>query len=296
MLTRICFGSKVMIGQSKIKIHLHLNVLSIITAVHNQIEMNRIFWFFLNKNTTQKFELIIIDNASSDGSREFFESVGAKVIRNAQNYSYPYTQNQGIAAARYSYFAFLNNDIIVPPGWDVHLIEAMEKNKLSVITPSGIENSGSNSETKAFRRRWNLVSNFCRVIPVIRLRLKAMHLLMYGPWDNFARRRWEKYGAICVNGFVGNSIIMKANVIDLVGLWDEKIQAADFDLYIRVKARMLSHGDIKPIMICRGVFHHHYIRLTVKSSPTPFADLKNIMRLEDKYSPEYIRRMLDGVA
>lgn len=285
-----------MIDQWNIKFHLHLRVLSIITAIHNQLEMNRIFWSFLRKNTKHEFELIIIDNKSGDGSGDFFESVGAKVIRNADNYSYPYTQNQGIRIAKYPILAFLNNDIIVPPYWDLNLLQAMEENNLDVITPSGIENTGSKGQTKIFRRRWNVVSNFCRIIPGIRNKLGAMHYLMYGSWERFSSSRWNRYGSTCVPGFVGNSIIMRSHVPGLIGLWDERIQAADFDLYIRVKERFLSHGDIKPVMICRGVFHHHYIRLTVKSSPMPFADRANMIRLEDKYEAAYIRKMLDGVA
>jgi GT2 family glycosyltransferase len=285
-----------MIGCLNIKFHLHLAVLSIITAVHNQLEMNRIFWSFLKQNTLQEFELIVIDNASNDGSGDFFESVGARVIRNPANYSYPFTQNQGIGIARYPYFAFLNNDIIVPPLWDVHLMQAMEQNGLDVITPSGIENAGNSSETVSMRRRWNIVSNACRIVPGVSRRLLAMHHLMYGEWKKFSARRWTTHGTVCVPGFVGNSIVMRSNVPEKVGLWDERIQAADFDLYIRVKERMLSHQDIKPVMICRGVFHHHFIRLTVKSSPVPFADKANIIRLEEKYHPDYIRKMLDGVA
>ncbi|MEY8877752.1 MAG: glycosyltransferase family 2 protein, partial [Leptothrix sp. (in: b-proteobacteria)] len=68
---------------------------SIITAVHNQIAVNRWYVEHLKRNTRLPFELIVIDNASTDGSGDYFESVGARVIRNSANYSYPYTQNQG---------------------------------------------------------------------------------------------------------------------------------------------------------------------------------------------------------
>lgn len=296
MPSSLCFGSKVIIGLSNHKFEVHLAMLSIITAIHNQLEMNRIFWHYLSSNTRNKFELIIVDNHSTDGSREFFESKGARVICNSANYSYPYTQNQGIAIARFPLFAFLNNDIIVPPDWDRHLTEAMDKHKLDVITPAGIENAGDPAQTRSLRRRWNLVSNLCKVIPGTRRQLESMHAFMYGSWEQFSSRRWNTYSTDCVPGFVGNSIVMKEHVPGLVGLWDERIQAADFDLYIRVKARFLSHGDIKPIMICRGVFHHHFIRLTVKASPAPFADRANMIRLEEKYDPDYIRQILDGVA
>src|SRR5437867_1782692 len=109
-------------------------MISIITAVHNQLAVNKIFHEHLRRYTKLPYELIVIDNASSDGSREFFESAGAKVIRNDGNYSYPFCQNQGIRAARHDVFAFLNNDIIVSPDWDKRMVETMDRNGLELAT------------------------------------------------------------------------------------------------------------------------------------------------------------------
>ncbi|MEO5572209.1 MAG: glycosyltransferase, partial [Bacteroidia bacterium] len=109
-------------------------MISIITAVHNGLAMNKIFLDNLEKYSHHPFELIIIDNNSTDGSREFFKQNKATVIENAGNYSYPYCQNQGIKKAKFDILAFLNNDVIVSPGWDKRLIEIAEKNSLEIIT------------------------------------------------------------------------------------------------------------------------------------------------------------------
>ena len=45
--------------------------LSIITAVYNQLAMNQIYWENLVKYTQHSFELIVIDNASTDASADF---------------------------------------------------------------------------------------------------------------------------------------------------------------------------------------------------------------------------------
>src|SRR5947208_13580 len=71
-------------------------MISIITAVYNQLAVNRLFVENLRRYTHHPYELIIIDNGSTDGSAEFFEQQGATVIRNGANYSYPHCQNQGI--------------------------------------------------------------------------------------------------------------------------------------------------------------------------------------------------------
>ena len=66
------------------------------------------------KQDFTNFELIIIDNHSSDGSKEFFIEKGATVIANQANYSYPFTQNQGIKIATNDIFAFLKLFLIFP--------------------------------------------------------------------------------------------------------------------------------------------------------------------------------------
>lgn len=71
-----------------------------------------------------------------------------------------------------------------------------------------------------------------------------------------------------------------------MGLYDERVQAADFDLYVRSKKRFLEQGDIKPCHIALGVYNHHYIRVTLKSKPPVFADASKMIKLEEKWTAE----------
>lgn len=124
--------------------------ISIITAIHNGMSFNSLYLDCLKKYTYHPFELIIIDNCSTDGSAELFEQNGAVVIRNRENYSYPYTQNQGINIATGEYLFFLNNDIIVAPHWDKHLIDIASVHWVDIISAKGIENMGNKTETKVY--------------------------------------------------------------------------------------------------------------------------------------------------
>jgi GT2 family glycosyltransferase/glycosyltransferase involved in cell wall biosynthesis len=65
------------------------------------------------------YELILVDNASVDETSELFERkiVGATIIRNAENLGFSKACNQGAAVARGEYLLFLNNDVILTPGW-----------------------------------------------------------------------------------------------------------------------------------------------------------------------------------
>ena len=264
-------------------------MISIITVVHNGLAMNQIFWENLSRYTFHPFELIVVDNMSSDGSREFFESKGAIVIANKANYSYPYTQNQGIRQSKYDTIFFLNNDIIVSPDWDKRLMEAADANGLEVITPVGIEMLEEDELTKKIKRKWLKIKNPISLLGFSRMNLLIMHKLMYGNWEKFTNSRYKRFSTSVKEGFIGNTVMMKRSAFEKIGLWDERIQGADFDLYIRSKKRNLEIGDIKPVHVALGVFIHHYIRLTVKSTRAPFADKDKLISVEQKWGEDTMR-------
>jgi GT2 family glycosyltransferase len=259
--------------------------------------MNRLFYKKLCQYTHNRFELIVIDNGSTDGSREFFESLGqnVRVIANNGNYSYPYCQNQGIRAASHDLFAFLNNDIIVAPEWDKRLMEVMKANGLDIVTPVGMERMENHPLAKKTRRRWRIIKWVVGLFGYSERALSLMHYLMYGDWHAFNSGRTERFGNQVVEGFVGNSVIMTRRAIELIGLWDERIQGADFDLYFRSKERSLSHKDIQPVHIALGVYHHHYIRLTMKKSHPQFRDSANLISFDDKWGKEIFDKYIADI-
>ncbi len=258
-------------------------MLSIITAVYNQKSMNELYWENLTKHTHHPFELIVVDNGSDDGSAEFFESVGAKVIRNGANYSYPVCQNRGIEVAKYDWLAFLNNDVIVSPNWDKHIIENMTFNNLDVASACGVEAVESTDETRKLRRRWNKVKLLISLFGQSMFFLSITHKIMYPNWARFCNQRYQKFEKKIRQGFVGNTIVMKRTALQKIGLWDERFQTADYDLYFRSLERSQTVGDIKPVHICLDSFVHHYIRLTAKVSYPPFVDKDNLIPVTDKW-------------
>jgi len=271
--------------------------ISIITAVHNQLAINRWYVEHLQRNTRLPYELIIIDNASTDGSAEFFESVGARVIRNKANYSYPYTQNQGIAVAEGEWFAFLNNDIVLPPAWDTRLLASAERNGLDALTVCGIERIETPEATRVLRRRWKRASLPVRAFGAHQPWLNLALRWMYGNWEKFSLDRAERFKGQVLEGYVGNSVLMSRRGLELIGLWDERIQAADADLYLRVKKRAVEHGDVKPLHIALDVFVHHYIRVTMRANPPAFADAGNLIPMGSKWSHEEVEALNDnGIA
>ena len=77
------------------------------------------------------FEVIFVDNASTDKSLDFVSSVFSKnrclkIIRNHKNLGFGPANNVGFKQAKGDYIVFLNNDTSVEPGWLAILVEAME--------------------------------------------------------------------------------------------------------------------------------------------------------------------------
>lgn len=268
-------------------------MISIITAIYNQLDMNKLFWKYLQKHTDHPFELIIIDNHSDDGSREFFQSLGSNVtvIANQENYSYPYCQNQGIAIAKYDILAFLNNDLLVSPHWDSHFMEVLGKDNRDVISLGSNDRLYDQKTSKALQRKWKRIKYPCITILGQRtLGLKLMRWLCYGNWEKFCNRIYKHYGLSITEGFSGASIIMNRRAIQILGIWDPAQQAADFDLFFRSCQRAEIVGDIKPLAIVNGIFTHHYRRLTLYSKYPPFADADQLTPLHQKWKAEDMER------
>lgn len=262
---------------------------SIITSVRNQLPMNRLFVEYLEKYTHYPYELIVLDNTSDDGSTNFFKSVGAVVIENKENFSYPYCQNQGIRQAKGDILAFLNNDLIVAPDWDRKLVEIMQEQGYDFLSPASNDRAESDEETKRLRRRWRLIKNpLLWLFGATRTNLLRMFRLMYGDWEEYQQSRSSGFTYETIEGFSGSCIIATRRGMEKMGMqWDERIQSADFDLYLRIKKRAVETQDIKPIHLALGVYFHHYSRLTFKSRHyIPFADADNLISLDEKWGPE----------
>jgi len=78
------------------------------------------------------FEVIVVDNASTDGTVEYLERLRTdnarlRVIRNDRNLGFAGPNNQAFAAARGEFIATLNNDAPPEPGWLAALLDAARR-------------------------------------------------------------------------------------------------------------------------------------------------------------------------
>tara|TARA_B100001989_G_scaffold233541_1_gene193539 strand:+ start:350 stop:1399 length:1050 start_codon:yes stop_codon:yes gene_type:complete len=92
----------------------------------------------LFKTNHNSYEVIVVDNASTDGSQSWIKSTfpQIKLIENDKNYGYAGGCNIGALEAKGNYLVFLNNDTIQDPGWIQNLENILKKdNRVAAVQP-----------------------------------------------------------------------------------------------------------------------------------------------------------------
>jgi GT2 family glycosyltransferase len=97
---------------------------TVVMLTYNRWDLTRQALRLLAEVTEPRYEVVIVDNASTDGTLAELERVGgARILRNPRNLGFGPANNQGAAMARSRYLLLLNSDAWVRPGWLEPLIE-----------------------------------------------------------------------------------------------------------------------------------------------------------------------------
>ena len=125
---------KKIVENNYINSHIEQPLVSILVLTKDGlVHIKRLFKAIKMNTIYKNFEIIVVDNASSDSTIEFLEKneykFDLKIIKNSKNESFSYANNQAANLAKGKYLLLLNNDIEPLTGWLTHLIEVMLKNK-----------------------------------------------------------------------------------------------------------------------------------------------------------------------
>jgi GT2 family glycosyltransferase len=112
---------------------------SLVIALYNQVAYTRRCIESIQSCTSGSYELILVDNASTDGTAEYLHEIDARIIRNTNNLGCAKAWNQGIRASRGDVIGILNNDIVVTSGWMENLLTFMERGGHGIVCPAARE-------------------------------------------------------------------------------------------------------------------------------------------------------------
>jgi GT2 family glycosyltransferase len=100
---------------------------TVVMLTYNRWDLTKEALRLLAEVTEPHYEVVIVDNASTDGTLDELDRVaGARILRNPSNLGFGPGNNQGAAMARGRYLLLLNSDAWVRPGWLEPLIDVAD--------------------------------------------------------------------------------------------------------------------------------------------------------------------------
>jgi len=229
------------------------------------------------KTAYPNFEVIVVDNGSTDGTRDYLlqretTHSNMKVISNDENISFARANNMGIRTSKGEYVILLNNDTVVTRGWVSGLVKYFSDPSVGMVGP--VTNSIGN-EAK------------------INVKYKDLSEM-----DRFAESYTRKHRnfsfEIPVLALYCAGLSRKA--IDKVGLLDEQFLIGMFeddDYAMRLKSAGFK------IICAEDVFIHHYGGATLsRLQPDTYQGIfeENKRRYEQKWGTHWRpHKYRDGV-
>jgi len=111
-------------------------MVSVIVLTYNNLEYNKkCIHSILTQTAYPNYELIIVDNQSTDGTREYLQELEKEnhpqvhIILNEENSGFAGGNNLGIKVAKGDYILLLNNDTVVSRGWIANMVKHLEQNE-----------------------------------------------------------------------------------------------------------------------------------------------------------------------
>jgi GT2 family glycosyltransferase len=174
------------------------------------------------------FDVIVVDNASSDGSADMVRNLfpQVKLLQNQENAGFARATNQGIGLAEAKYTLLLNPDTIVLPGALQELVGFMEDYPEVGASGSRVLNPDGSLQTS------------CYVTPTLgRELIRLFHLEAIFPGSAYRMDRWETNVPRQVEIIQGDCLLLRKAALDQVGLLDERyfIYSEDVDLCYRLQ-------------------------------------------------------------
>ena len=204
-------------------ININMIETSVIIPTYNRLNFLREAVASVLNQSWRDFELVVVDDGSTDGTRAYVEGLGAEIIYLYQDNRGPSAaRNRGIAAVRGEFVTFLDSD------------DLWQKNKLKVQ----IDFMHAHPDAMV------CYTDEIWIRHGVRVNQKKKHRKFSG-WI------FEKCVPLCIVS--PSSVLMRCEFFDGVGLFDEDLPACeDYDLWLRAALRFPFHFIPQKLIIKKG--------------------------------------------
>ncbi|MGE6610559.1 glycosyltransferase family 2 protein [Peribacillus sp. NPDC076916] len=209
-------------------------LISIIILTRNGLPFTKECISSIFRHTKENFELILVDNGSTDGTLEFLKTLpNSKVIANKQNKGFSGGCNQAFTFARGDCIVLLNNDTVVTNEWLYRLLQQLNKNpSIGIVGP-----------------RSNNVVSHQAITPAPYKTINQMQKFANEWAQTHDQQGYE------VDYLSGLCMIFKRSLIDMIGGLDERFSPGYFeDTDFSIRAQISN----KELWVANDVFIHHY--------------------------------------
>ena len=111
--------------------------LSIVVLAWDMLDLTRQCIASIRAQTDAAYELIIVDNGSQTEAASFAAEAADVAVLNEENRGFAAGMNQGLAAARGEFVAFVNNDTVLPDSWSSLLLDAFDTDRsVGIVMPA----------------------------------------------------------------------------------------------------------------------------------------------------------------
>ncbi len=184
----------------------------------------------------QQIKIIVVDNASADGSLEAIQRLpGLQIIKNSANLGFAAACNIGLRAATGPFFLFLNPDCIVEPDTLTELLAVMNSSK-DIGLATGLITNVDGTEQAGGRRAvptpWR---SFVRAFGLVRFSARWPRLF----FDFHLHKQPLPDQPIEVEATSGACMLIRREAMQDVGDWDEGyfLHCEDLDLCMRFRQK-----------------------------------------------------------
>ena len=201
-------------------------------------------------------EVIVVDNASTDGAADMVEEEFPEVIlvRNVANQGFARANNQAGRRAQGRYLFFLNNDTLIPPEALGQLLDfARAHPEAGIVGPRLCDAGG---RTQVSYRLEPTVSTLLH-----RTALLRWTGLLRGAYHRYRRSDFRTETTRPVEVLMGAAMLIPRDVFERVGGWDEEFTfgGEDIDLSTRIRrtGQVIYYPDVEIVHYGRVSTRQH---------------------------------------